>query len=287
MSHSFGLGCLHNALYTGSTIILHKNSMNLLDIIKSVKIHHATTLALVPTIITKMVRDFNDEFVENCSNLRLIITNSTKIPEETIKKILKLKTILFATYYGLTEASRSTFIIFNENPDKISSVGKPAPDVSIKINDYELSKDGVIFIKGNNVIEKYWNNPEDDREIVDGWLMTGDVGNFDSDGFLFLTGRIDDMINISGEKVFPEEIEDTVKMLSEVVDAAAIGIPHPNFGLLVKLFIVKSPNSTLDSSDIKSHCKKHLERYKIPVKVEFVPELPKNEYGKIKRFMLK
>jgi len=287
MSHSFGLGCLHNALFAGSTIILHKNSMNLLDIIKSVKTHNATSLAIVPTTITRMIRDFNNQFIENCSNLRLIITNSTKVPEDTVKKILELNTILFATYYGLTEASRSTFMIFNDNIEKISSVGKAAPGVSIKIEKDSGSNDGIIFIKGKNVIDKYWKNLDADKQIMNDWLMTGDIGTIDSEGFLFLAGRTDDMINISGEKVMPQEIENTVKILSGVEDAAAIGIPHDDFGQLVKLFVVKSPNSDLGILDIKSHCKEHLERYKVPIKIEFIDELPKNEYGKIKRFMLK
>ena len=134
----------------------------------------------------------------------------------------------------LTEASRSTFLLFNDNLEKLESVGKTPSGVEIKILDDNkkiLLNDeiGEIHIKGDHVIENYWNNAKADLSIVNGWLKTGDLGYFDSDGFLFLKSRKDDLINVAGEKFVPEEVELVIKEISEISEAAVIGIPNELF----------------------------------------------------------
>ena len=287
MSHSFGLGCLHTSLFVGSTLILHKNTMNVLEILNSIKKNNATTFAVVPATLTLLVNNFPEKFVEKCNGLRLIITNSTKVPKDTINKILNLlPNTKFATYYGLTEASRSTFMIFNENKNKIESVGKHAPDVELKIQkeSNELEQ-GQILVRGKNVIDNYWNS-EFSEKFTNNWLETGDLGYMDKDEFLYLTGRKDYVINVGGEKVNPEEIEKIVKMLDPIEEAVAIGIKHQIFGKVIKILVKKYDGVEIDTSFIIKHCKQNLERFKVPVKVEFVSNFPKNEHGKIIRFML-
>ena len=289
LSHSFGLGCLHTALYVGSTIILHKNSTDIRKILESILENEATTLAAVPATLSKMVENFNNETNHMCKNLRLIITNSTKISENTVKSIMDvLNTGKIATYYGLTEASRSTFMIFNEQIGKYNSVGLPASNVEIKIDSKEkLGHIGEICIKGPNVIDSYWENVEMDKNIENGWLKTSDVGHLDNEGYLFLDGRVDDMINVGGEKVMPNEIELIVNELEGIEDVVALGMPHDTFGQVVKLFAKKSKNSEITKTDIMGHCVKKLERYKVPVIIEFIDEFPRTEYGKIKRYELR
>ena len=290
MHHSFGLGCFHTSLYVGSTLVLLKNANNLEYVLESLKKYNATTLAAIPATLTKFLK-FDRNVLENYfANIRLIITNSTLIPKNTVQNFKQiLKKGHLATYYGLTEASRSTFMIFDKNNGHEESVGYVAPKVEIKIvnennNDAEI---GEIWIKGDNVIKKYWNNTKHDKNIVDGWLQTGDIGYFDKEGYLFLKGRNDDIINIGGEKITPYEIEEVVKQIPGVEDAVAFGINHEIFGQVVKLNVVKSKNSDLDKSKILTHCIKNLEKFKIPSKIDFVKSLPKTDYGKVKRFMLK
>lgn len=287
MYHSFGLGCFHTSLYVGSTLVLLKNANNLEYVLESLKKHNATTLAAIPATLTKFLK-FDRDILENYfANMRLVITNSTSIPKNTVQNFKQiLKKGHLATYYGLTEASRSTFMIFDKNNGHEESVGRVAPGVEIKIVN-ENNNDGEIWIKGNNVIKKYWNNVKDDKNIVDGWLQTGDIGYFDEEGYLFLKGRNDDMINVGGEKIMPYEIEEVVKQIPGVNDVVAFGVDHEIFGQVVKLNIVKSKNSDLDKSKILTHCIKNLEKFKIPSKIDFVESLPKTDYGKVKRFMLK
>jgi long-chain acyl-CoA synthetase len=287
LSHSFGLGCLHTSLFVGSTLILHKNTMNILEILNSIKKNNASTFAAVPATLTLLVNNFPEKFVEKCSSLRLIITNSTKVPKYTINKILNLlPNTKFATYYGLTEASRSTFMIFNENKNKKESVGKHAPNVELKIaKENSKLKEGEILVRGKNVIDNYWNS-EFGEKFRNDWLETGDLGYLDKEGFLYLTGRKDYVINVGGEKVNPEEIEKIAKTLDPIEEVVAIGIEHEIFGKVIKLLVKKYENKEIDESSIITYCKQNLERFKVPMKVEFVSNFPKNEHGKIIRFML-
>ena len=283
--HSFGLGCVYTSITVGSTIILHKDASNLQNLLNSIKKFNATTFAAIPATLTKFIKFENTDLKDNFSNIRLVITNSTAIPKNTIQSFKGiLKNGNLATYYGLTEASRSTFMIFQEDSSKDDSVGRPASGVNIIIDE---NSNGEILIKGKNVISKYWKNENADKNIVDGWLRTGDTGFLDNENYLFLKGRKDDIINIGGEKVIPLEIEEIVKQISGVKDVAAFGIKNEIFGQVIKLHVVKSSESDLDKSKILIYCIKNLEKFKIPTKIDFVEEIPKTSYGKVKRFMLK
>ena len=287
LSHSFGLGCLHTSLWVGSTLVIQKN-LAIDNILNSIKKYDATTLAAVPSTLSNIVSNSSNDLLNLLSNLRLIITNSTFFPPETIRKLKNiLKKGQVATYYGLTEASRSTFMIFGNN-EKIESVGQPSDGISIKLNSVDdETRVGEIWIKGPNVIEKYWNEEHSKQNLIDGWLKTGDLGKFDDDGFLYIQGRVDDLINISGEKVYPQEIERIVKVLSGIDEVVAVPMKHKSFGEVVKLFVKKSVSSEITSTDILAYCIKNLERFKVPAKIEFVEDFPRTDYGKIKRFMLK
>jgi long-chain acyl-CoA synthetase len=290
MHHSFGLGCFHTSLCAGSTLILLKNANDLEFVLNTVKKHNATTLAALPATLTKFLKFDRNVLETYFANIRLIITNSTLIPKKTVQNFKQiLKNGHLATYYGLTEASRSTFMIFDKTNGREESVGHVAPGVEIKIvnKDNNTMKVGEIWIKGNNVIKNYWNNENADKNIVDGWLRTGDLGYFDEEDYLFLKGRTDDIINIGGEKITPYEIEEVVKQIPGVEDAAAFGIDHEVFGYVVKLNVVRAKDSDLDKAKILSYCMKNLEKFKIPSKIDFVKNIPKTDYGKVKRFMLK
>ena len=286
LSHSFGLGCLHTSFYVGSTLIIHKTT-EIPQILDSIKNHHASTLAAIPSTLSKIVSNSFDDSSNPLSNLRLIITNSTFLPPETTKKLKKiLKNGKVATYYGLTEASRSTFMIF-DGDDNIESVGKPSDGISLKlVSNNNESTVGEVWIKGRNVIGNYWSDEHTKENLVDGWLKTGDLGRIDN-GYLYILGRVDDLINISGEKVYPQEIERVVKVLTGIDDVIAVPMKHKVFGEVVKLFVKKSVESDISKTDILTHCIKNLERFKVPAKIEFVEDFPRTDYGKIKRFMLK
>ncbi len=268
-------------------MIIHK-TIEIPQILDSIENYNASTLAAIPSTLSKLVSNSFNDSSNILSDLRLIITNSTFLPPETTKKLKKiLKNGKVATYYGLTEASRSTFMIFDDD-DNIESVGKPSNGISLKlVSNNDESTIGEIWIKGNNVVGKYWNEKHTKENIDNGWLKTGDLGRIDNDGCLYILGRVDDLINISGEKVYPQEIERVVKVLSGIDDVVAIPMKHKIFGEVIKLFVKKTAESNISKTDILTHCIKNLERFKVPAKIEFVEDFPRTDYGKIKRFMLK
>ena len=290
LSHSFGLGCLHATFMQGGTSLIFKNTINLEKILKNAKHENATGFIGVPVTFYKILNSFPELF-SSLSSIRYLLTNTAPMKKKSILEIIDLfPEANFYTYYGLTEASRSTFMLFNKNKNKLESVGKTAPGVEIKILDdvgkiISNNTMGEIFIKGDNVIKNYWNNPIADKSIKNGWLKTGDLGYFDSDNFLFLKTRKDDLINVGGEKFVPEEVESTIKEIPEISDVAVIGISDEIFGQLPVAFVVTNKETT--TTQIINHCSKKIERYKIPHKIIFLDELPKTNSGKIKRNSLK
>ena len=228
----------------------------------------------------------------NKSILKSVILRPLKITKSNMDSICK-KILTFGE--GILLISENTPIIKIANPknvdkNKLESVGKTAPGVEIKILDDDgkiLSNNqtGEIFIKGDHVIKNYWNNSKADKSIENGWLKTGDLGYFDSDEFLFLKSRKDDLINVSGEKFTPQEVELVIKEIPEISDVAVIGVPHELFGQLPVAFVVT--NNKITSTQIINHCGKKLERYKIPNKILFLDIIPKTDSGKIKRNILK
>jgi len=190
--------------------------------------------------------------------------------------------------YGLTECCPTVTV----NPPQLEaykgSIGMPVPSTDIKLVDEEgnevpMGEAGEMLVKGPQVMKGYLNRPEATAEMmVDGWLATGDIARCDDDGYFYIVDRKKDMILVSGFNVFPNEIEEVAAMHEDVIEAAAVGVPHEVSGEIVKLVVV-SKKQDLSEKDLIAHCRKHLTGYKVPKKVEFIDELPKSNVGKILR----
>ncbi len=194
--------------------------------------------------------------------------------------------------YGLTETSPAAII----NPFSLGSfngsIGLPLPSTYVTIRDDDGAvvpngEAGEIWIKGPQVMQGYWNRPDETaKTIEDGWLKTGDVAVMDDQGFVTIVDRKKDMILVSGFNVYPNEIEAVVAEHPGVLEAAAIGVPDSKSGEAIKVFCVKSdPNITSD--DLIAHCRKGLTGYKVPKVFEFREDLPKTNVGKILRRALR
>lgn len=293
LSHSFGLGHLHCIFAVGGTQILFKDSVNLKKILETIIKEHATTFSAVPTILHLITQNFPQIFSKCDKRLRFIQTNTSTLDQGLIKKIFSiLPTTDFHYYYGLTEASRSTFITLNKNKRKLTSIGKASPNVKIKIVDrigkkLLAGKVGEICIKGKHVISGYFkDNGASKRRIKNGWFYTGDMGFSDKDGYLYFYGRKDDVINVAGEKVSPEEIEYKAKNVPGVVDAVAVGQSDKLFGEVAKLYVVVNKNS-FKMNKLVISLKKNLERYKNPVDIAIIDKVPRTDNGKVMRWKLK
>jgi long-chain acyl-CoA synthetase len=194
--------------------------------------------------------------------------------------------------YGLTETS-PVAICCKIRSDFTGTIGLPVPSTEAMIvgedgNALPLGEIGEICIKGPQVMEGYWQRPQDTAEVMlpGGWLRTGDVGRVDEEGFFWIEDRKKDMILVSGFNVYPNEIENVVVELDGILEAAAIGVEDERSGEVVKIFAVRTDES-LTEQDILDHCKKNLTGYKRPRHIEFRDELPKTNVGKILRRALR
>ena len=196
--------------------------------------------------------------------------------------------------FGLTEASPCVACNFVDNINfKDGTVGVPIPSTEIKIVDLQTGKEvgigeeGNMWIRGPQVSKGYLNNPvENEKNFVDGWLISGDVVKIDEDGFLTIVGRVKEMLNISGFNVSPYEIESIYNAHPDVAESIAIKVVDEKGHDTVKLFVIKK-NPNLTEKDLFIYGTKFLTNYKRPHIIEFVDEFPKSQLGKVLRYRLK
>jgi long-chain acyl-CoA synthetase len=234
------------------------------------------------------------EFAEiDFSSLRVCMGGGMAVQRDVATRWQAVTGVPIAQGYGLTEASP----IVTANPLDLKefngSVGLPFPSTDVAIFDdagreLPLGEIGEICVRGPQVMAGYWQRPDDTAQVLfgDGWLRTGDIGRLDAAGYLYIEDRKKDVIVVSGFKVYPNEIEDVATRQDGVLEAAAIGVPDPQSGEAVKLFVVRKSDA-LTADDVLSHARRNLTGYKVPRHVEFLPELPKTNVGKVLRRALK
>lgn len=299
LTHSFGLGNVHTTWYMGGKVVVADNTINYKKILREMVEHKVSFFAAVPITIKLIVENYFEEFKQADKYLRILCTNTGPMATEITHKIItECENVQFFTYYGLTEASRSSFMHYNLFSDKLESVGKPTPNVQIKLIDLdgktvnENGKLGEIFLTGNHVVEEYWKNKEaTDKAFKEGWLATGDIGYFDEEGLLFVIGRDDDIVNISGEKVSLQTVDNVIIKLNSVEDVMCLEAPNPTqeFEIHAHVVLNKEANDSTDQDnkkikdDIIAHCKKHLDNFQVPKEIIFCDEIPRTDSGKARR----
>ena len=222
------------------------------------------------------------------SALRVAVGGGAAVQSEVARRWREITGSELVEGYGLTEASPVVCI----NPflkPKLGTVGLPVPSTDVTVRDdagnvLAVGGVGEVWVRGPQVMLGYWAKPDETAHVLtaDGWLKTGDIGAFDADGFLKLLDRKKDMINVSGFKVFPNEVEDVAMLDPGVLEAAVIGVPDLRTGQAVKLFVVKR-DPALTKADLSKFLHDRLAGYKRPTIIEFRDQLPKSNIGKILR----
>jgi long-chain acyl-CoA synthetase len=222
------------------------------------------------------------------SALRVAVGGGAALQSEVARRWREITGSELVEGYGLTEASPVVCINPFFNP-KVGTVGPPVPSTEVTIRDdagnvLATGEQGEVWVRGPQVMLGYWGRPDETAVVLsaDGWLKTGDIGAFDADGFLKLLDRKKDMINVSGFKVFPNEVEDVTMLHPGVLEAAVIGVPDLRTGQAVKLFVVKR-DPALTETDLSEYLHDRLVGYKRPTHIQFVEQLPKSNIGKILR----
>ncbi len=293
LSHSFGFARLRCVFDVGGTAILENGFLRPERILYNIKLHEANAISSVPAGFSILLDHYEEQFKEISSQIRYIEIGSAYMRQN--HKVILMKfcpNARICMHYGLTEASRSTFIEFNSEINKLHTVGTPSPNVKIKIIDYNgqelpLNKTGEILVKGQMVMEGYWSKPEmTEKYLKNDWLHTGDLGNIDDEGYLHLLGRKKEIINIGGLKVAPGEVEEILLKYDGIVEAAAVGVRSSDdiSDEIIKAFIIT--DDELSIKDLEKFCLEKMESYKLPTEFEIVESLPKTSSGKIQRHLL-
>ena len=290
--HTHGLFVAFNSsLYAGGSILFHKNFV-VEDVIDDIP--KVTVFMGVPTHYIRLnsEREFSRQLT---STMRLFISGSAPLSSEVHSNFKKITGLDILERYGMTETNMITSNPY-EGERKSGTVGFPLPDVTVRIRNIETTEImedgsvGSIEVKGPNVFTGYWNMEERSKVDFhdDGFFITGDLGFFDTGGYLNIAGRDKDLIISGGLNVYPAEVERVIDSLPEVSESALIGLPHPDFGEGVTAVITLSNRqTTINEQGLRNLIRDQLASFKVPLKIKVKDQLPKNAMGKIQKNLLR
>jgi malonyl-CoA/methylmalonyl-CoA synthetase len=294
--HALPLFHVHGLFVASHCALLSGSKMIFLPKFDAHQVIHylpqASVLMGVPTYYVRLLQEekFNRDV---CRNMRLFISGSAPLLIETFNQFIQRTGHTILERYGMSETTMLTSNPYQGNRIG-STVGLALPGVNVRVVDTkghlcEAEVIGDIQVQGPNVFSGYWRMPEKTKEefTADGFFRTGDVGKFDSKGYLSIVGRSKDLIISGGYNVYPKEIESFIDEMPEVFESAVIGIPHTDFGEAVCAIIVLKPNTELDANTCITRLKSQIANFKVPKQVFFVPDLPRNAMGKVQKNSLR
>jgi fatty-acyl-CoA synthase len=280
------LGYLHAtiALTMGSTLVLHRKFKPAI-VLEDIPTHNVTAMVVVPVMLSRMLDALESmETKPDLSSLRIVFVSGSQLGAELATRALKDLGPVVYNLYGSTEVALATIAGPKDLQMNPATVGPVVRGVKIKIldddgNELQQGEVGRIFVGNSFPFQGYTGGGG--KQIIDGLLSSGDVGYFDHNGLLFVSGRDDEMIVSGGENVFPAEVEDLISGHPDVVEATALGVDDPDWGARLRAFVVLREEAELSEEAVKNYVREHLARYKVPREVVFLTELPRNPTGKI------
>lgn len=299
LAFDYGLYQVLMAFKFGGTVVLEKMFLypgRYLELIAKEKV---TGLPIVPTILAILLnlKDLEDH---DFSSVRYLSNTAQALPVHYITRIRQvMPKVRIYSMYGLTECKRVAYLPPELIDKKPSSVGIAIPNTEVWIEDEAGNRittpgtPGELVVRGAHVMVGYWNKPEETAKYLrtskDGRypheriLKTGDLFRQDEDGHLYFISRKDDLIKTAGERVGPREVENALYEMPQVKEAAVIGVPDDILGQAIKAFVALVDGEALTEAEVIKHCQKRLEKFMVPKHVEFRPELPKTNTGKISK----
>jgi long-chain acyl-CoA synthetase len=294
--HIYGLTAAMNAPFFASSQTVLLPSFHVAEVMKTIQQRKVTSFCGVPSMYIAII---NNPKVEDfdLSSVRVCVSGGSALPLEVRKWFITLTGGNLVEGYGLSETSPITHCNpLSEGGVKNGSIGIPYPDTDAMIVDLDDSRKalstgsvGELAVKGPQVMKGYWKNEAETAAVMhDGWFLTGDIAKMDDDGYFYIVDRKKDMVDVKGFKVYPRDVEEVLFEHPGIKEAAVIGIPDSFSGEVVKAFVVKRDDAaSLTEQDVIDFCAARLVKYKVPKKVEFIPELPKTLIGKVLRRKLK
>ena len=304
--HIAGMQAMMAAMYGGRTVIVERQ-FEPVEWMTLVQDEKANRAMMVPTML-KQLLDHPDIDKYDLSSIRVITYGAAPITLEIIRKaVARFPGVSFINAFGQTESASTITQLRSEDTmlsaadlndeaklKRLTSIGKPLSDVEIKVvdeegNTLEINQPGELLARGPRIMSGYWDEEDQASSPIDaeGWLHTGDIGYYDEDGYLYLSGRAKDMIIRAGENISPEELEAVLRGYPKIEDVAIIGVAHPEWGEEPMAIVVCKPGETCATEEIMNFCRQKLASYKRPRRVEFVDELPRNPMGKVLKRVLR
>ncbi len=280
------LGYLHGtiAMTLGSTLLLRRR-FRPLTVVDDIEKYGATALVVVPVMLSRILDALDSaDRSYDLSTLRIVFVSGSQLGAELATRATKRLGPVIYNLYGSTEVAFATIARPADLEINPATVGPIVKGAKVKIldeqgNELPQGQVGRIFVGNAMPFEGYTGGGG--KQIIDGLLSSGDLGYFDDNGLLYVSGRDDEMIVSGGENVFPAEVEDLISGHPDVIEATALGVDDQEFGARLRAFVVKQRDSTIDEDAIKVYVREHLARYKVPREVIFLDELPRNPTGKI------
>jgi long-chain acyl-CoA synthetase len=293
LSHNFGLGHLYCNLMSGGAVYAEPGLARVKRVLDALESFRATGFPGTPLGIGMLMDNYGPVFARKAATLRFSVINSAPLPPDRTAQLQALLPQLeIMVYYGLTEASRSTFIsLTRKGPEFYRSVGRPMAHAELRIVDASGlpvagGAPGEILIRGAALSGGYWDSAEEERvAFAGGWLHTGDLGHLDADGYLWIDGRLKDVINVGGYKVSPTEVETALASFPGVLDAGVAGVEGlpGSMGEVVVAGLVTGPEFVVDEAALQQHCLATLEKFKVPARFVRVEAVPRTDTGKTRR----
>lgn len=292
--HCFGMVLGNMACTTnGATMVIPNDSFDPKVTLEVVERERCTSLYGVPTMFIVELEELN-KHPYDLSSLRTGIMAGSVCPPEVMKRVKEQMNMHEITIcYGMTETSpvSTQTCIGAEFEKQIYSVGTVQDHVEIKIIDPDTGRivprgeKGEICTRGYSVMLGYWNDPEATARVMDAqrWMHTGDQGSMDEEGFVYITGRIKDLIIRGGENISPKEIEDFLYQHPAVMDVQVIAVPSKKYGEEVMAWIIVKEGATVSEADLRAFCKDQIAHYKVPSYWKFVDEFPMTISGKVRK----
>ena len=293
MYHIFSLTVCSLALMRfGTQNVLITNPRDFKNFIKTMRKHKFTVVTGVNTLFNALANHPDIKTVD-FSHVKVCVAGAMALQKAVKENWLQITGCNVIEGYGLTEASPVVCCNPVDGTDRVGTIGLPLPDTEVKLVDDDghdvtwSGQPGEVLVRGPQVMQGYYNRPDETAKVFkDGWLLTGDIGVFDQDGFAKIVDRKKDLIIVSGFNVYPNEIEDVLAKHPKILEVAAIGVTDVHSGEVVKVVIVKK-DSSLTEKEVTDFARLSLTNYKIPKHVEFRTELPKTNVGKILRRALR
>ncbi len=290
--HTHGLFVASNVTFISDASMIFCSRFDADEVMRLLP--RATVMMGVPTFYTRLLKHpgLTQEATEH---MRLFVSGSAPLLAETHREWRETTGHAILERYGMTETGMNTSNPYEGQERMAGTVGFPLPEVEIRVVDPESGEEladgevGMIEVRGPNVFKGYWRMPEKTAAEIkpDGFFITGDLGKIDEAGYVHIVGRGKDLIITGGFNVYPKEVESEIDLLPGVVESAVIGLPHPDFGEGVTAVVVKEAGAAIDEAGVQAALEERLAKFKLPKRVIFVDDLPRNTMGKVQKNVLR